>query len=250
MKCITVTIPIPSHLVMLVRIPSRQLTSPVYFLPIRAAVRSRCLLLAVAVRELQLVHLEQEVSHKETQQAQQGGDLNRDTACGRSLDVGSGRKLRFGVERGIALPLAKTSGFRCLRCEPSNRGLGLLELSFQIFLRHGNGIRHAGGGRRHGRSHAASGRAERLILDLSKILTACRSLAGDGDGTSGFRYTAVRSNGFWARRGGEERLAADTVCSRGGQCRIFVCGKEKHSNLLLLDGRLVGLLDVRPLQKV
>jgi hypothetical protein len=69
------------------------------------------------------------------------------------------------------------------------------------------------------------------------------SLIWAGDGSGGVGYTALRSHGFGSSSR-DERLAADTVgLSRGGGGRI-VGWQEENSNLLLLDRRFVGLLDV------
>ena len=79
------------------------------------------------------------------------------------------------------------------------------------------------------------------------MLAARWSLIWAGDGSGGVGHAALRSHGFGSSSR-DERLAADTVgLSRGGGRRI-VGWQEEDSNLLLLDGRLRGLLDMCPLE--
>jgi hypothetical protein len=147
----------------------------------------------------------------------------------------SGCKLRFALRR-ISLSLAKTGSFRCLCCEPGNCGLGLLELSPQVLLRHGNGIRHSRGGSRYSGTHSArcSG-AVYLVLDLPEVLAACWSLFWARNRAGRFVQAALRSYGIGGSRG-DERLAAGTVDpSRSCCCRCAVGWQEKDPDLLLLN---------------
>lgn len=89
-----------------------------------------------------------------------------------------------------------------------------------------------------------------LVPDLSQVLATSRAILWDGNRSRCVRHTTtLRGEGFLRRRWGwNQRVAA----SRVGLCgcytqATFVRGEEQDPNLLLLDGRLGRLFNMRPL---